>query len=844
MYYKANGSVIAESGATSNWIAAGFNRIGTKLNDVFYSGAAETLAGGDGDDTYHLWNGGAQITEIASAGIDTVYTYFWGAITLPDNVENLVVASVGLNKVTGNSSSNLIKLGVSGATVDAGAGDDVIVGGAGADVFRIGAGNGSDSIYNFTPGWDVVSLYGYSITSFDMLLSKASQVGTDVAIQLSPTEKLVLRGVQLDKLGAADFNLPITTKIAVDSTTHLYKAQQAWNANGWYVHNNVFNAAGLVEGKDYAIESHFNLKNMTDGTSFSWEFPLATDQFPTIRAFPELIFGHSPLNSAPTNPTDKAAVFPFTVGSISSFVADHDLSYGGNLGGFNVAYDIWLASSATGGKESITNEVMIWVHKGAFDAYGTQIGTYTDAQGNTAKIYHKDTYTAVVFDKELPAAVIDIGKILQHLGTLGIVKDSEYVRSVELGAEVVSGSGTLVFNNFDLKVATTTPDGGIITKSVTGSGTDVVAIKPVEAILAVEPVQPLEHQFASGVAELRSELGQIIGSKTTTVNGAVADVVTRDIVGRITLQERATVSDDKVTIERWDAAGKFLGSSIEHRAPDQSLWLTSYDAMGKMTGSVRSVQDGAGTVVKQYYDGNSNMVGADRIVTAPGGVTTHHYDSAFKLTGAQEQIVNAAGDVTTRHYNAEWKMTHYDVAKVVNGESRVYHYSADKVLQTIDVLRDMGGGVIKSVLVDAKWNGLSATIQGTDGADALWGSNYLTDFHSGRGADIIGCAAGVDRIHFDTAPVQGEADQIRYFQAGQDKIVIDSKLFGIAPGSATQSWLALGSKALDADDRVIYDRSKGMLWFDADGAGGKDPILIATLTNKPTLSAADFILGG
>jgi serralysin len=843
MHLKADGSVVAGSAATNNWVAPGFNRVGTKYNDVFYSDKAETLAGGVGDDRYHLWNGGARITELAGAGIDTVYSYFWGAITLPENVENLIVSSVGLNKVTGNALANLIQLGTTGATVDAGAGDDVIVGGAGADVFRVTAGNGSDAIYNFTPGWDVVSLNGYSIGSFDMLLSKASQTGSDVAIQLSPTERLVLRGVQLDKLGAADFNLPIAAKIATDSTTHLYQAQQAWNANGWYVHNNVFNVNGLTEGKDYAVESHFNLANMTDGTSFSWKFPLATDPFPTIRAFPELIFGNSPLNPTGVNPSDKAAVFPFTVGSISSFVADHDVTYGGNVSGFNVAYDVWLTDTPTGGKDSITNEVMIWVHKGAFDAYGTQIGSYTDVQGNTAKIFHQGTYTAVVFDSDLSAAAINIGQILEHLGSLGIVKDSEYVRAVELGAEVVSGSGTLIFNNFDLKVATTLPEGGTVTKLVTGEGTDVITSKSVAAILEAAPLQPFEHLFTAGEVDVKNDFGQIVGTKMTTITGDIAETFVLDLAGKLTLHERATVSSEKVMVERWDGTGKFLGSQVEHRTSDDSVWLSTYDTNGSLTGSVRSVFISDTTVVKQHYDAHWALVSADRIVTATGSVTTQHFDAAFNLTGAEQQVTDATGSLVTRHYDASFNLTNYDVAKIVGGEQRVYHYSSDQVLQTIDVVRDMGGGVTKTMQVDAQWNGLHASIQGSDGADQLWGSNYLTDFHGGRGADIIGCGKGVDRIHFDTTPVQGETDQIRYFQPGQDKIVIDPGVFGISPDNATHGWLALGSKPVDADDRVIYDSSKGLLWFDADGAGGKDPILIATLTNKPALGVSDFILG-
>jgi serralysin len=51
-----------------------------------------------------------------------------------------------------------------------------------------------------------------------------------------------------------------------------------------------------------------------------------------------------------------------------------------------------------------------------------------------------------------------------------------------------------------------------------------------------------------------------------------------------------------------------------------------------------------------------------------------------------------------------------------------------------------------------------------------------------------------------------------------------------------------GAAANDADDRIIYDQTSGALFYDNNGnvAGGAS--LIATLTNKPVLTAADFVV--
>jgi Ca2+-binding RTX toxin-like protein len=48
--------------------------------------------------------------------------------------------------------------------------------------------------------------------------------------------------------------------------------------------------------------------------------------------------------------------------------------------------------------------------------------------------------------------------------------------------------------------------------------------------------------------------------------------------------------------------------------------------------------------------------------------------------------------------------------------------------------------------------------------------------------------------------------------------------------------------AQDSNDYVLYDKRSGKLYYDADGAGGKDAIQIATLTKHPTLTYKDIFM--
>ena len=51
----------------------------------------------------------------------------------------------------------------------------------------------------------------------------------------------------------------------------------------------------------------------------------------------------------------------------------------------------------------------------------------------------------------------------------------------------------------------------------------------------------------------------------------------------------------------------------------------------------------------------------------------------------------------------------------------------------------------------------------------------------------------------------------------------------------------MGDKAHDHDDRIVYNKLTGALYFDSDGIGGTAQTQFATLANRPdNLSANDF----
>jgi Ca2+-binding RTX toxin-like protein len=117
------------------------------------------------------------------------------------------------------------------------------------------------------------------------------------------------------------------------------------------------------------------------------------------------------------------------------------------------------------------------------------------------------------------------------------------------------------------------------------------------------------------------------------------------------------------------------------------------------------------------------------------------------------------------------------------------------------------------------------------------GANYLD---GGAGADFLDGREGADSYAFTTALGGGNVDQIYWFEAGTDKILLGNAVFGGTPGALPASVFVTGPAALDADDRIIYDPATGKLWFDADGSGSGAAVQFATLDAGLPLHASDF----
>jgi Ca2+-binding RTX toxin-like protein len=140
-------------------------------------------------------------------------------------------------------------------------------------------------------------------------------------------------------------------------------------------------------------------------------------------------------------------------------------------------------------------------------------------------------------------------------------------------------------------------------------------------------------------------------------------------------------------------------------------------------------------------------------------------------------------------------------------------------------------------------------LNGGDGDDVLNGGTGKDRLHGGLGADKLNGGTQADIFVFDTNwKTKGNADRIVNY-AKEDSIYLEDRYFKVGPkGSITNpkkmaaKHFYAGTKAHDADDRIIYNKNKGALYYDPDGNGAKKAVLLATIENRFKIDYHEFFV--
>ncbi|WP_135505216.1 calcium-binding protein [Roseovarius aestuariivivens] len=133
-------------------------------------------------------------------------------------------------------------------------------------------------------------------------------------------------------------------------------------------------------------------------------------------------------------------------------------------------------------------------------------------------------------------------------------------------------------------------------------------------------------------------------------------------------------------------------------------------------------------------------------------------------------------------------------------------------------------------------NGLNNTIVGTPFANFIIGR---------EGRDTLKGQAGADTFVFDRTIGPNNVDRIIDFNVndaneGDQLLMKATEFIGMAAGVLDPNAFANGTGAADASDRFIFDQTSGQLWFDPDGTGAAEQVLIATFEQNATVTAANI----
>jgi Ca2+-binding RTX toxin-like protein len=135
-------------------------------------------------------------------------------------------------------------------------------------------------------------------------------------------------------------------------------------------------------------------------------------------------------------------------------------------------------------------------------------------------------------------------------------------------------------------------------------------------------------------------------------------------------------------------------------------------------------------------------------------------------------------------------------------------------------------------------------LNGALGNDTVIGGSGNDNLNGGYGNDLMMGDAGRDVFTFDsTLNALENVDRIRSFSIKNDTIRLDDAIFtGLARGVLAESAFYRGTEAHDSNDRIIYDRVTGAVYFDPDGNGAAAQVQFARMTPRVGLKNDDFFV--
>jgi hypothetical protein len=176
--------------------------------------------------------------------------------------------------------------------------------------------------------------------------------------------------------------------------------------------------------------------------SWTWNWPRTGD---VPKSYPALIYGFKPWRG--TSTTDG---MPVALSSLNKLDVTYSISTQAQ-GAYNTAFEIWLTDSDNPEPNDITAEVMVWLdsrkitpagdYKGIIEIENSKYGLW---------IGRMEHWKYIVFkaEKSSMSGSLNLKSFLHEATRLGEIGIDTRISSIELGNEVVHGTGRTVVNAF------------------------------------------------------------------------------------------------------------------------------------------------------------------------------------------------------------------------------------------------------------------------------------------------------------------------------------------------------------------------------------------------------------
>lgn len=192
---------------------------------------------------------------------------------------------------------------------------------------------------------------------------------------------------------------------------------------------------------------------------WSWAWP-GFD--PLGFGYPEIVFGQKPWDPSSTDPR-----LPVRISDVTSMTLRYQTETTAT-GKHNLSPALWINGAADAAPLTIVAEIAVWLDwSEGTEPIGTPVGQVS-VGGVEYGFWHAPNHgdrgdgtgwSLYYFKAATPRAqgTLDFQALLAHMQSEGDVQPSDYVTSLEFGAELQGGSGTTWITDFSVELTTSAP---------------------------------------------------------------------------------------------------------------------------------------------------------------------------------------------------------------------------------------------------------------------------------------------------------------------------------------------------------------------------------------------------